>query len=63
MNAAIEVMRNKELGRYKTCRVFNVPQTTLQRYDKHLQKSSSEATKTKLGRRQVLPCEGENDSG
>jgi hypothetical protein len=39
-------MRNKEMGSsYKASRVFNVPQTTLQRYVKDWQESSSEATK------------------
>jgi len=61
MKAAIEAMRNKEMGSYKASRVFNVQQITLQRYDKDRQKSSSEAIKTKLGREQVLPCEVEND--
>jgi len=61
MKAAIEAMRNKEMGSYRAFRVFNVPQTTLQRYVKDRQKSSSETVKTKLGRKQVLPCEAEND--
>jgi hypothetical protein len=61
MKAAIEAIRNKEMGSYKASRVFNVPQTTLQRYVKERQKSSSETLKTKLGRKQVPPCEVEND--
>ena len=61
MKAAIEAIRNKEIGSYKASRVFSVPQTTLQRYVKDRKKSSSETVKTKLGRKQVLPCEGEND--
>jgi hypothetical protein len=60
MKAAIEAIRNKEMGSYKASRVFNVPQTTLQRYVNGWQKSSSETAKTKLGRKQVLPCEVEN---
>jgi hypothetical protein len=40
---------------------FNLPQTTLQPYVKERQKSSSEAIKTKQGRRNVLHCEAEND--
>jgi len=32
MEAAIEAIRNKEMGSYKASRVFNVPQTTLERY-------------------------------
>ena len=58
---AIEAIRNKEMGSYKASRVFNVPQTTLERYVKDRQKSKSETVKTKLGRKQVLPCEAEND--
>ena len=61
MKAAIEAMRNKEMGSYKSSRVFNLPQTTLERYVKDRQKSSNETVKTKLGRKQVLPCEAEND--
>ena len=48
-------------GSYKASRVFNVPQQTLECYVKDGQKSSSETVKTKLGRKQVLPCEAEND--
>jgi len=61
MKAAIEAIRNKEMGSYKASRVFNVPQTALERYVKDRQKSSSETVKTKLGRKQVLPYEPEND--
>jgi hypothetical protein len=61
MKVAVEAMRNKEIGSYKASRVFNVPQTTLQRYVKDQQKSSNETIETKLGRKQVLPCEAEND--
>ena len=49
------------MGSYKTSRVCNVPQTTLQRYVKDRQKSSNEAVKTKVGRKQFIPCEAEND--
>jgi len=49
------------MGSYKASRVFNVPQTTPKRYVKDWQKSSSEAITTKLSRKQVLPCESEND--
>jgi len=49
------------MGSYRASRVFNVPQTTLERYVKDWQKSSSETVQTKLGRKQVLPCEAEND--
>jgi hypothetical protein len=61
MKTATEAVRNKEMGNMKASRVFNVPQTTLQRYVKDRQKSPSEAIKKKLGRKQVLPCEAEND--
>jgi len=49
------------MGRYKAFRVFNVQQTTLERYVKDRQRSSSGIVKTKLGTKQVLPCEAEND--
>jgi hypothetical protein len=42
-------MRNKEMDSYKTCRVFNLPQTKLQTYVKDGQESSSEASETLLG--------------
>jgi hypothetical protein len=45
MKEAIEVMRNKEMGSYKTSSVFNLPQKTLQSYVKDRQGSSSEAIK------------------
>jgi hypothetical protein len=61
MKAAIEAIRNKEMGSSKACRIFNLPQTTLQCYVKDRQKSSSETVKTKLARKQVLPCKTEND--
>jgi len=61
MKAAIETIRNKEMGSCKASRIFNMPQTTLQRYVKDRQKSSSETVQTQLGRKQVLPCETEND--
>jgi len=51
----------KDVGSYKASRVFNLLQTTLWLYAKDRQKSSSETIKTKLGRKQVLPCEAEND--
>ena len=56
MEAAIEAIMNKEMDSYKASRVFNVPQTILER-----KKSSSETVKTKLGRKQVLHCEAESD--
>jgi hypothetical protein len=39
MKAAIEAMKNKEMGSYKASRVFNLPQTTLQSYLKDRQES------------------------
>jgi hypothetical protein len=60
MKAAIEAVRNKEMGSYKASRVFSVPQTTLERCIKGRDKSSNETIKTKLGRKQVPPCEAEN---
>jgi hypothetical protein len=49
MKAAIKAIRNREMGSYKTSRLFNVPQTTLERYVKDQQKSSSETAKIKIG--------------
>jgi hypothetical protein len=48
VKAANETMQNEEMGSYNASRFFNVPQTTLQRYVKDRQKSSSETVKTKL---------------
>jgi len=45
MKAAVEAIRDEEMGSYKASRVFNLPQTTLQRYVKDRQNSSSEAIK------------------
>ena len=61
MKVAIEAIRNKEMGSYKTSRVFSEPYTTLERYLKDRQESSSETEKTKQVRKQVLPCEAQND--
>jgi len=49
------------MGSYKASRVFNVRQTTLERYVKDQNKNSSETVKTKVGRKHVLPCEAESD--
>jgi hypothetical protein len=48
MKAAIEAMRNKEMGSYKVSRVFNLPQTTLECYIKDWDKSSNQGIKMKL---------------
>jgi len=61
MKVAIEAMRNKEMGNYEASRFFSLPQTTIQRYVKDQQESSNEAKTTKLSRKQVVPCEVEND--
>jgi hypothetical protein len=61
LKVAVEAMKNKEMGSCKAYRVFNLPPTTLQPYVKDQQKNLREAVKTKLGRKQVLPCEAEND--
>ena len=52
MEAAIETIRNKEMYSCKASRVFNVLQTTLERYVKDRKRSSSKTLKTKLGRKQ-----------
>ena len=57
MTKAIDAKRNKEMDNYKAFRVFNVPQTKLERYVKDRQRSSSGIVKTKLGRKQVLSCD------
>jgi len=49
MKAAIKVIRNREMGSYRASRFFSVPQTTLERYVKDQQKSSSETVKNKTG--------------
>jgi hypothetical protein len=61
MKAAIEAMRNKEMGSYRASRVFILPQTTLQRCIQYREKRSNEAIKPNLDRKQVLPREAEND--
>jgi hypothetical protein len=61
MKAATDAQRNKEMGSYEASRIFNVPQTKIQHYVKHRQKSSSEAVKTELSRKRVLLCEGEHN--
>jgi uncharacterized HAD superfamily protein len=61
MKAAIEAITNNEMSSYKASRFFIVPQTTLERYMREREKSSNEAIKTKLSRKQVLTFEAEND--
>jgi hypothetical protein len=61
MKAPIEAIRSKEMGRYKTSRVFSMPQTSLERYVNNQQKISSDTIKTKLCRKKILPWEAEND--
>jgi len=61
MKAAIEDIRNKEMGSCRASTFFNVAQTTPELYVKDRQKSSSERVKPKLGRKQVLPFEAEID--
>jgi hypothetical protein len=46
MEAAMEAIRNKEMGSYKASRIFTLPQTTLHSYVKD-RESSSEAIKQK----------------
>jgi hypothetical protein len=57
--AAIEARKNREMGSYKVSRFFNLPHTALRCCVKDRQKSSSETMKTKLGRKQVVPCGAE----
>jgi len=54
-------MRNKEMGSYKASSVFNLPQTTLQSNVKRPAGKLKWSNKTKLDRKQVFPCEREND--
>jgi len=53
LKADTEAMRNKEIGSYKAFRVFGLPQTTL--------RQKRETIKKEVGRKQILPCEVEND--
>jgi hypothetical protein len=55
MKAAIEAMRNMEMGSYKASRFFSVAQTTLKHYIRDREKSSYKAIKMKMDRKQVLP--------
>ena len=52
---------SEEQGNGQLQSVQILQRTTPERYIKDWQESSSEAIKTELGRRQVLPCEAEND--
>jgi hypothetical protein len=60
MKSPVEAIRSKKMGSYKAYGAFNVPQSTLELYVNDRQKISSETIKTKLGRKQDLPCEAEN---
>ncbi|KAJ8968235.1 hypothetical protein NQ317_011351 [Molorchus minor] len=54
MKAAVQAMRNKEMGSFKASRVFGVPQTTLERYAKN-DTPADEIVRTKMGRSPILP--------
>jgi hypothetical protein len=45
MKAAIEAIRNTEMGSYRASSVFSISQTTVECYVKDQQKSSSETVK------------------
>jgi len=45
MKAAIEAVRNKEMGSYRASSLFNLPQTTLRSHVKDRQESLSETIK------------------
>ncbi|KAJ4430465.1 hypothetical protein ANN_22681 [Periplaneta americana] len=49
------------MGSFKAARIYNVPQTTLERYVKDEIKSPTDVVKTKLGRKQYLPSDLEKD--
>jgi len=49
MKATIKAIRNREIGSHKASRFFTVSETTLERYVKDQQKSSSETVKNKTG--------------
>jgi helix-turn-helix, Psq domain. len=49
MKTAIEAVRNKELCSYKSSTIFDVPQTTLERYVKYQHKSTGRAITIKTG--------------
>lgn len=61
MKTAVEAVRNGEMGSFKAARIYNVPQTTLERYVKDEMKSSTDVVNTKLGRKQYLPSDLEKD--
>jgi len=52
---------SEEQGNWQLQSVQILQRTAPERFVKDQQESSSEATKTELGRKQVLPCEAEND--
>jgi len=59
--AAVEAIRNEEMGSYRATSFQRTTNNTTERYVKDPKKSSSETIKTKLGRKKFLPCEAEND--
>lgn len=61
MKAAINAVKNKEMGSYKASRVFCVPQTTLERYVSNSDKESNELITTKLGRKSTMAVDIEMD--
>ncbi|XP_069671208.1 uncharacterized protein [Periplaneta americana] len=61
MKMAVQAVRNGEMGSFKAARIYNVPQTTLERYVKDEMKSPTDVVKTKLGRKQYLPSDLQKD--
>lgn len=52
MKSAVDAVKNKEMGSFKASRIFNVPQTTLERYVKL---ANSNETVKPIGRQPTLP--------
>lgn len=61
MKNAVKAVRKKEMGSFKASRIFNVPQTTLERYVKMSDKEDGSASPNSIGRKPTLCKDIEED--
>uniref|UniRef100_A0A8D8VHG1 HTH CENPB-type domain-containing protein n=1 Tax=Cacopsylla melanoneura TaxID=428564 RepID=A0A8D8VHG1_9HEMI len=58
---AVRAMRLRQMGSFKASKVFNVPQTTLERYAKRMSVDEDAVVHTKTGRKPYLSAELEQE--
>lgn len=61
MKSAVSAVRKKEMGSFKAARIFNVPQTTLERYVKMSDNEDGSTSPRPIGRQPTLSKQIESD--